>query len=122
MKSLEELAAIRDKMKQNATIREDGEQKIKIVIGMATCGIAAGARPVLAAITEELAKQKVDNATVSQTGCVGRCTYEPLVDVILPGKDPVTYVYMTPDKVEKIISSHVKNGVPVVEYTVGAYE
>jgi len=122
MKSLAELAAIKEKMKQNSTIREDGESKVKIVVGMATCGIAAGARPVLSAISAELAKQNVTNATVAQTGCVGRCTLEPLVDVIVPGAEPVTYVYMTPDKVEKIISSHVKNGVPVVEYTIGAYE
>lgn len=122
MKSLAELAAIRDKMKQNATIRDDGEDKIKIVVGMATCGIAAGARPVLSAISEELAKQNVENAIVAQTGCIGRCTLEPLVDVVFPGKDPVTYVYMTPDKVPKIISSHVKEGIPVVEYTIGAYE
>lgn len=122
MKSLAELAAIRDKMKQNATIRDDGEDKVKIVVGMATCGIAAGARPVLSAITAELAKQDVHNATVAQTGCIGRCTLEPLVDVIMPGEEPVTYVHMTPDKVAKVISSHVKEGIPVVEYTVGAYE
>lgn len=122
MKSLAELAAIKEKMQQNATIREEGEGKIKIVVGMATCGIAAGARPVLNAVSAELAKQNVTNATVAQTGCVGRCTYEPLVDVIIPGQDPVTYVHMTPDKVAKVVQSHVKEGVPVVEYTIGAYE
>ncbi|MCL2628754.1 MAG: (2Fe-2S) ferredoxin domain-containing protein [Oscillospiraceae bacterium] len=122
MKSLAELAAIRDKMKQNATIREDGESTIRIVVGMATCGIAAGARPVLNAITAELAAQNVTNATVAQTGCIGRCTLEPIVDVIVPGEDIVTYVHVTPDKISKIISSHVKEGIPVVEYTVGAYE
>jgi len=122
MKSLAELAAIRDKMKQNATIREDGESTIRIVVGMATCGIAAGARPVLNAISEELAKQKITNATVAQTGCIGRCTLEPIVDVIVPGEDVVTYVHVTPDKIAKIISSHVKDGVPVMEYTVAAYE
>ena len=121
MKSLAELAAIRDKMKQNATIREDGESTIRIVVGMATCGIAAGARPVLNAITAELANQKVTNATVAQTGCIGRCTLEPIVDVIVPGEDIVTYVHVTPDKIPKIISSHVKDGVPVMEYTVAAY-
>ena len=122
MKSLAELAAIRDKMKQNTTIREDGESTIRVVVGMATCGIAAGARPVLNAISEELAKQKITNATVAQTGCIGRCTLEPIVDVIVPGDDIVTYVHVTPDKIPKIISSHVKDGVPVMEYTVAAYE
>ena len=122
MKSLAELAAIKDKMKQNATIRDDGGQNIKIVVGMATCGIAAGARPVLNAFTTELVKQNVENATVSQTGCIGRCTFEPIVDVIVPGENPVTYVHMTADKAEKVVSSHIKNGVPVMEYTIGAYE
>ena len=121
MKSLAELAAIRDKMKQNATIREDGERAVKIVVGMATCGIAAGARAVLNAITAELAKEKIDHVTVAQTGCIGRCTLEPIVDVIVPGQDPVTYVHVTPDRVPRIISSHVVDGVPVAEYMVGAY-
>jgi len=122
MKSLAELAAIRDKMKQNATIRDDGETTTRVVVGMATCGIAAGARPVLNAITAELAKQNITNATVAQTGCIGRCTLEPIVDVIVPGAEPVTYVHVTPDKIPKIISSHVKDGVPVMEYTVAAYD
>ena len=122
MKSLAELAAIRDKMKQNATIRDDGETTTRVVVGMATCGIAAGARPVLNAISSELAKQNITNATVAQTGCIGRCTLEPIVDVIVPGEEPVTYVHVTPDKIPKIISSHVKDGVPVMEYTVAAYE
>jgi len=122
MKSLAELAAIRDKMKQNATIRDDGETTTRVVVGMATCGIAAGARPVLNAISSELAKQNITNATVAQTGCIGRCTLEPIVDVIVPGEEPVTYVHVTPDKIPKIISSHVKDGVPVMEYTVAAYD
>ncbi|MDR2599202.1 MAG: (2Fe-2S) ferredoxin domain-containing protein [Oscillospiraceae bacterium] len=122
MKSLAELAAIRDKMKQNTTIREDGEKAIRIVVGMATCGIAAGARPVLNAITAELAKENINHVTVAQTGCIGRCTLEPIIDVIVPGEEPVTYVHVTPDKIPKIIKSHVINDVPVMEYTVAAYE
>jgi NADP-reducing hydrogenase subunit HndB len=122
MKSLAELAAIRDKMKQNTTIREDGENAVRIVVGMATCGIAAGARAILNAITAELAKENIDHVTVAQTGCIGRCTLEPLVDVIIPGKEPVSYVLVTADKIPKIISSHVVGGTPVLEYTIGAYE
>ncbi|MDR2591146.1 MAG: (2Fe-2S) ferredoxin domain-containing protein [Oscillospiraceae bacterium] len=122
MKSLAELAAIRDKMKQNATIREDGEKAIRIVVGMATCGIAAGARPVLNAITAELAKENINHVTVAQTGCIGRCTLEPIIDVIVPGEEPVTYVHVTPDKIPKIISSHIVNDIPVIEYTVAAYD
>ena len=122
MKSLAELAAIRDKMRQNATIREDGDRAVRVVVGMATCGIAAGARAVLNAITAELAKENIDHVTVAQTGCIGRCTLEPIVDVVVPGENTVTYVHVTPDKIPKIISSHVIGGTPVLEYTIGAYE
>ena len=120
MKSLSELQAIKDRMKQNATVREDSENTAKIVIGMATCGIAAGARPTLAAITSELAKRHLESVTVSQTGCIGMCTYEPIIDVYLPNQEKVTYVKVTPDKVPKIISDHIVNGKPVPEFTVSA--
>ena len=122
MKSLAELSAIRDKMKQNATMREDAEDAIKIVVGMATCGIAAGARTVLNAFTAELAKKNLEHVTVAQTGCIGMCKLEPIVDVFLPEQDKVTYVLVTPDKVAKIVSSHIVEGSPVLEYTIGAYE
>ena len=122
MKSLEELAAIRDKMKNNAAVRESGGDEIRIVVGMATCGIAAGARPVLNAIMEELEKREIKNVTVSQTGCIGMCKLEPIVDVYIPGKDKVSYVLMRPEKVPRVIAEHVVNGRPVLEYTIGAYE
>jgi len=122
MKSLAELAAIRDRMKQNATMREDGDNAVKIVVGMATCGIAAGARAVINEITAELAKRGLEHVTVAQTGCIGMCKLEPIIDVIVPDQDKVTYVLVSPDKIAKIISDHVVNGVPVQEYTIGAYE
>jgi len=89
---------------------------------MATCGIAAGARAVINAITAELAKRNIEHVTVAQTGCIGMCTLEPIVDVIVPGQDKITYVHVTPDKISKIMTSHIENGIPVMEYTVGAYE
>jgi len=122
MKSLAELAAIKDKMKQNATMREDGDNATKIVVGMATCGIAAGARAVINEITAELTKRGLEHVTVAQTGCIGMCKLEPIVDVIVPGQEKVTYVLVSPDKVSKIISGHIVNGNPVLEYTIGAYE
>lgn len=98
MKSLAELAAIREKMKDKVAIRE-GNNEIRIVVGMATCGIAAGARPVLNTFVEEIAKEDLtDKATVSQTGCIGICQYEPVVEVYEQGKEKVTYVKITPDK------------------------
>ena len=118
MKSLAELAAIREKMKDKVAIRE-GNNEIRIVVGMATCGIAAGARPVLNTFVEEIAKEDLtDKATVSQTGCIGMCQFEPIVEVMMPGKDKVTYGKVTPEKVERIIVDHLVNGNPVAEYTV----
>jgi len=122
MKSLAELAAIKDKMKQNATMREDSDSNTRIVVGMATCGIAAGARAIINEVTAELAKRDLENVTVAQTGCIGMCRLEPLMDVIVPGQEKVTYVHLTPEKVARIISDHVVNGNPVQEYTIGAYE
>jgi len=122
MKSLAELAAIKEKMKTNATMREDGERATKIVVGMATCGIAAGARPVLNEITAELLRRNLEHVTVAQTGCIGMCKLEPIVDVFVPDQEKVTYVLVSPEKVSRIINNHIVNGNPVLEYTIGAYE
>ena len=121
MKSLEELMAIRDKTRKNMTVREDtGDSKIRVVVGMATCGIAAGARPVLNAFVDEIAKRDVKGVSVQQTGCIGMCQYEPIVEVTEPGKEKVTYVKMTPEKAVRVVNDHIVNGNPVAEFTVGA--
>ena len=122
MKSLAELQAIRDKMRRQIDLRDSGDDRIRVVVGMATCGIAAGARPVLNAFLEEVAKRQLNNVTVSQTGCIGVCRLEPLVEVYVPGQEKVTYVKMTPDKVASIVSEHLVNGRVVEEYTIGAAE
>lgn len=119
MKTLEELMAIREATKQRMTVREDtGDDAIRVVVGMATCGIAAGARPVLNAFVEEIAKRNLKGVQVVQTGCIGMCQYEPIVEVVQPGKDKVTYVKMTADKAAKVVNDHIVNGNPVAEYTV----
>lgn len=120
MKSLEELAAIRDKMKQTVSTRESAHDNTRVVVGMATCGIAAGARPVLNAFTEEVARREVPDVLVTQTGCIGICQYEPVVEVYRPGEDKVTYVKMTPEKVGRVVSEHLIGGKPVTEFTIGA--
>ena len=120
MKSLQELAAIRDKMRQVVNTRESSEDNIRIVVGMATCGIAAGARPILNAFTEEVARRNLNNVTVTQTGCIGVCQYEPVVEVHEAGKDKVTYVNVTVDRVAEIIGEHIVAGEPVSRYTIGA--
>ena len=121
MKSLEELLAIKQKAQAQIAARDaDGNDGTRVVVGMATCGIAAGARPVLKALTEEIAKRDVKHVSVTQTGCIGMCQYEPIVEVFEPGKEKVTYVKMTAEKVAKVVNEHLVNGNPVVEYTVGA--
>jgi len=121
MKSLAELQAIRDKVKGSVIIRKEDDSNIRVVVGMATCGIAAGARPVLNAFTEEVAKRNLHNVTVTQTGCIGICQYEPVVEVYVSGKEKVTYVKMTAEKVARVVADHLVNGNPVAEYTIGAY-
>lgn len=121
MKSLEELLAIKQKAQAQIAARDaDGNDGTRVVVGMATCGIAAGARPVLKALTDEIAKRDVKHVSVTQTGCIGMCQYEPIVEVFEPGKEKVTYVKMTAEKVAKVVNEHLVNGNPVVEYTVGA--
>ena len=120
MKSLAELQAIRDKARTQLNIRNENDDNIRVLVGMATCGIAAGARPVLNALVDEVAKRNLKGVTVAQTGCIGMCQYEPIVEVMEPGKEKVTYVKMTPEKAVKVINEHIVNGNPVVEYTVGA--
>ncbi len=119
MKSLAELEAIRNKNKNQVGLRREGEGT-RIVVGMATCGIAAGARPVLTAFTEEVGKRGLAHVTVNQTGCIGMCRYEPIVEVMAPGKEKVTYVHMTPEKAARVVAEHIVNGHVVTEYTIGA--
>ena len=121
MKSLEELAAIRERMKNKVALREQSGE-VRVVVGMATCGIAAGARPVLNALVEAVSKENLSNVTVTQTGCIGMCRLEPIVEVFAPDKERVTYVKMTPDKVPEIVEKHLKGGNPVVKYTIGAVQ
>ena len=120
MKSLAELQKIKAKMQSKVVLRE-GSGDIRVVVGMATCGIAAGARPVLNAFTEEIAKRGLqDSITVTQTGCIGICQFEPVVEVEIPGEEKVTYVKMTPEKVARVVNDHLVNKNVVSEYTIGA--
>lgn len=121
MKSLEELAALRERMKNNVAMRQDNSTATRVVVGMATCGIAAGACPVLTAFVEEVNRRGLKDVVVTQAGCIGMCKLEPIVEVFQPGKEKVTYVKMTPEKVSRIVTEHLVNGSPVTEYTVGAY-
>ena len=121
MKTMAELEAIRRQTLERINLRkEDKEDEIRIVVGMATCGIAAGARPVMMAFMTETTKRHLSNVTVSQTGCIGMCRYEPMADVFIPGKNKVTYVNLDETKARRIVAEHVVNGNPVVEYMIAA--
>ena len=121
MKSLADLEAIRARTLENINMRKD-DNACRVVIGMATCGIAAGARPVMHAFMDEVNKRQLQHVTISQTGCIGMCRLEPMVDVITPDGNKVTYVHVKPEMVPRIVSEHIVNGRPVEEYTIGAAE
>ena len=121
MKSIADLEKIRQKTLSAVNLRRESEG-IRIAVGMATCGIAAGARPVMTALIDEVGKRNMLNVVVAQTGCIGMCRYEPIVEVTVPGQDKVTYINVKPEMVARIVAEHVVNGNPVVEYTIGAAE
>ena len=101
-------------------VRENSEAKTRVLVGMATCGIAAGARPVLTTISDEVNKRELHDVLVTQTGCIGICQYEPVVEVLVPGQEKVTYVKMTPEKAVRVVNDHLVNGNVVMEFTIGA--
>ena len=120
MKSIAELEAIKKKVLDSVNLRAEREEGVRVVVGMATCGIAAGARPIMAKFVDETAKRGLTNVTVAQTGCIGMCRFEPIAEVMVPGKEKVTYVQLTEEKVARIVADHIVNGTPVAEYTIGA--
>ena len=122
MKSLKELEQIKQNTLDAVNLRKDRTGGTRVVVGMATCGIAAGARPVLLAFLEGVKKRNLGDVNVTQTGCIGVCRLEPMVEITRPGEEKVTYVNMTADKVGRVIAEHVVNGQVVSEYTIGAAE
>ncbi len=119
MKTIKDLEEIRNRTLERINIRKEREGT-RVVVGMATCGISAGARPVLKALVEEVNKRGLRDVIVSQTGCIGICEYEPVLEVYRPGEDKVTYVKMTPEKAVRVVAEHIVNGKVVTEYTIGS--
>ena len=118
IKSLDELKKIREQAKDMINLRVDNESKTRVVVGLGTCGIAAGARPVMLAILDELKKRNIDNVVVTETGCIGLCQYEPIFDVIKPDQPKVTYVNMNPEKAREVVVKHIINNQVVDEFVV----
>lgn len=119
MKTLKELEEIRKKTLDSINIRKD-RTGTRVVVGMATCGIAAGARPVLISIMDEVKKNNLADVVVAQTGCIGMCRFEPIVEVYKPGEEKITYVKVTAAKAMRIVNEHVMQGKVIDEYTIGA--
>lgn len=118
MKTLEELKEIRERMQGQVGVRSESSTQTRVVVGMATCGIASGARPVLTAFSDAVQTKNLTNISVTQTGCIGLCQYEPIVEVMEPGKEKVTYIKMTPEKALDVIDKHLIRGQVVAEYTI----
>ncbi len=116
MKSFAELQAIRDKAKAQVDQRKE-QNGYRVIVGMATCGIAAGARPVMKTLLDEVSKRNLTNVTVTQTGCIGVCRFEPIVEVFNPENEKVTYVKMDPEKIKKVVSEHLVNNRIVTDFT-----
>ena len=119
MKSISELEQIRQRTLDRLNQRlEDRSDEVRVVVGMGTCGIAAGARAVMMAFMTECTLRKLSHVTVSQTGCIGMCRFEPMADVFLLGQEKVTYVNLDGDKARRIVTDHIVNGNPVTEYVI----
>ena len=120
MKSIDDIKAIRDKMQSEIILRDNtsGNDETRIVVGMATCGISAGARPVFNTLVEEVATRQLKNVKVTRPGCLGMCKLEPIVEVFVPGQEKVTYVHVDSEKAKQIVANHIVNGNICTEYLI----
>lgn len=112
IKSLADLQKLKNEVQSKIKLRESSnnpEQLVQIKVGMATCGIASGAKETMKYFVEELEQQAID-AVVTQTGCMGFCYAEPTVEVTLPGKEPLVFGYVNKKKAEEIIDVYIKKG------------
>ncbi len=116
LKTIEELRKLREEAQQDLKVRL--ETGTKIIVGMGTCGIAAGARETLHAILDELKNREIE-AHVTTVGCIGMCVKEPLVDIEQAGKPRVTYANVMPDMVPRLIEEHLIKGSVVEEWVLG---
>lgn len=119
LKSLDDLRKLREQVQGEITERFGGE--VKIIVGMGTCGIAAGARDVMTAILQELRTRNIQ-AAVTQTGCVGMCEREPLIDIVRPGEERITYGRVTPVDAKRLVAEHVVHGRVVDDLVVARFE
>lgn len=123
MKSIADIKAIKEKMQSEIIMRDNKDSdEIRVVVGMATCGISAGARPVYNTLVDEVLKRNLTNVKISRTGCLGMCKLEPIVEVYAPNQEKVTYCHVTPEKAVNIVVNHLVNGNVCTDYLVGTEE
>ncbi len=120
MKSIADIMNIRDKMQSEIIMRDntDDSKETRIVVGMATCGISAGARPVYNTLIDEVAKRQLKDVKVTRSGCLGMCKLEPIVEVFVPGQEKVTYIHVDAEKAKNIVASHIVNGNVCTDYLI----
>lgn len=118
IRNLAALQAIKEKTLSVMDPEKSGHPRV--VVGLATCGIAAGAQSVYDALAKEFKIQGLDHVLLEATGCVGICQFEPVVEVYIPHQPRTTYVHMTPDKAARVVQQHLRGGNPIAEYTIGA--
>jgi len=118
MKTIADIMAIRDKMQSQIIVRDNSDGEIRVVVGMATCGISAGARPVFNALIDEVSTRQLKNVKITRAGCLGMCKLEPIVEVFIPGQEKVTYVHVDAEKAKQIVANHIVNGNVVTEYLI----
>ena len=116
LKSLDELRKLKEQAKASTDARHNNETQV--IVGMGTCGIAAGARVIMSSVLEEIAKRNLQGITVRQTGCIGMCQKEPLLDIVRPGEPRVTYGNLKPEDVPRLVSEHLVNGRVVEELVI----
>ncbi len=123
MKSIADIKAIRDRMQSQIVVRDkETTDEIRLVVGMATCGISAGARPVFNTLVDEVSKRGLHNVKVTRSGCLGMCKLEPIVEVFVPGQEKVTYCKVDAEKAKNIIVNHIVNGNICTDYLISGEE
>lgn len=117
--TLDDLEKIREKAKKTTMLREGGYYRAKIIVHMGTCGIAAGAREIMNSLMKAIEEKDIRDVLITNSGCAGLCSREPMATVEIANKAPVKYVDLTPAKIKEILEKHVLGGKIVKEYALG---
>jgi len=117
--TIKDLQNIKEKKKRTSRIREGGDYKVKITVHMGTCGIAAGAREIMNAFIKEVENHESSDILLTNSGCAGLCSKEPMATIEVLGQAPVKYIDLNEKKVKEIFQKHVMGGNIVKKYALG---